>query len=46
MIGDQVKVDAVVCPGQGDGPDEQDDEDQVGEGGRHVHNLPARFDPL
>ena len=27
-------------------PDEQDDEDDVGEGGREVDDLPARLDPL
>ena len=46
MFGEEVEVDAVVGAGQGDGPDEQDDEDQVGEGGRHIHHLSARFDTL
>merc|ERR1719336_1029088 len=42
----EVEADAERGSLQGDGPDEEDDEHHVGEGGRHVDHLPAGLDPF
>ena len=38
-FGNQIKVDSSPCTGQGDSSDKQNDQNQIGEGGRHIHNL-------
>ena len=40
-VGHEVEVDAQGSPGEGDCPDEEDEEDDVGEGGGEVDNLPT-----
>ena len=40
-VGHEVEVDAQGSPREGDRSDQQDEEDDVGEGGREVDNLPT-----